>query len=218
VFTSSVSVYGRTPSPRLWPLTEEAPTNGHTVYAASKLQAEHVVRRFQSEFGLKAVILRPTLAYGPGATFMESFVRKNAAEADSRPRDDTPVPQLIHVRDLADAIVLAGCTAGLEDEVFNIGGSEMATRGELVEIVRGIWADIGWKPRLVGRPLLYSIDRAQRNLGFTPTLSYADGLKDVIEMLRLAPLDAPGGRVERRGRNAMTVGSTTTISSGRLSK
>ena len=63
VFYSSAAVYGQHPGP-----TDESTTPDPTTpYGTSKLQAEHLLRRWVSESANRnALIIRPTVVFGPG--------------------------------------------------------------------------------------------------------------------------------------------------------
>ena len=63
VFASSSEVYGE---PRKNPIKEDAPTQGKTVYAISKLAGEELVKAYNSEFQkIKYTNLRYFNTYGP---------------------------------------------------------------------------------------------------------------------------------------------------------
>jgi nucleoside-diphosphate-sugar epimerase len=63
VFLSSVKVHGEG---RETPYTEDDRTAPQGPYAASKLAAEHALRRVAGESRMQVVVLRPPLVYGPG--------------------------------------------------------------------------------------------------------------------------------------------------------
>ena len=63
IFFSSVSVYGEQTSPT----TEETVPEPNSPYGKTKLQAEALVREWtDAEEGRKALIIRPTVVFGPG--------------------------------------------------------------------------------------------------------------------------------------------------------
>lgn len=66
IFFSTAEVYS---TPQQMPVTEESRLNPGTEYGKSKLAAEKLVQGAQREWGLRTVILRPSLVYGPGCVY-----------------------------------------------------------------------------------------------------------------------------------------------------
>jgi nucleoside-diphosphate-sugar epimerase len=50
------------------PINEDTPCLPITPYGKSKLEGEHVIRRFSKEYDLPTIIVRPPLVYGPGVS------------------------------------------------------------------------------------------------------------------------------------------------------
>lgn len=76
-------------------------------YGESKLEAERVVRSAVESAGLDAIVLRPSAVYGPGDHDILAAFRlaRHGLAARVAPRDQ--VLSMLHVTDLADALLLA---------------------------------------------------------------------------------------------------------------
>jgi nucleoside-diphosphate-sugar epimerase len=135
VYLSSAAAGG--PAPLASPRREEDEPDPVSPYGRSKLEAEKVVARFKDRF--PAVILRPPAVYGPGdMDFLEYFrlVQKGLVPVlGARQR----YLNLIYVRDLVDALLLAAAADTESGQVFNIADPKPLS-----------WEDIG---RLTARLL-----------------------------------------------------------------
>lgn len=65
VHLSTVGIYGPTKESGVSETTE---VNPQDIYAETKVQGEKLINHYQKRYGIKAVIVRPTIAYGPGDT------------------------------------------------------------------------------------------------------------------------------------------------------
>ena len=194
VFISSVLVYRPVPWPSRWPITEDFPRRAHgnaalRNYGQSKIEAEDLILDFHRQYGLEYVILRPTVAYGPGAWFVEQLLRQLV----SRPRlalargAQLGVMQWVHVSDLAEAIVLAGTCPRAANAVFNIAGREAITMQDVADAVREIIGPfslldgIRSQGRARGKSSpKFSIEKAQTILGHTPQVRFPEGLDEIL--------------------------------------
>jgi len=147
VHVSSSEVYG---TARSVPMTEDHPTDPHTVYGASKLAGECYARSFYRCYGLPTVVVRPFNSYGPRSHFegdsgevLPRFVLRAVA---GHPLvifgDGTQTRDLTHVYDSAAAIALAAVASDVEGRTFNAGSGQEISISALAEMVR----------RIVGKP------------------------------------------------------------------
>ncbi|MFI5280498.1 MAG: dTDP-glucose 4,6-dehydratase [Gemmatimonadales bacterium] len=188
VHVSTDEVYGAL-EPGTPPLTEAAPLDPTSPYAASKAAADHLVLAAARTHGTDAVVTRCTNNYGP-YQFPEKLIPlmvTNAIEGKPLPvyGDGMQVRDWIHVEDHARG-VLAALEQGKAGEVYNFGSrSEKAN----IEVVKRIIAMIGVSPSLLAhvtdRPAhdrRYALDpaKAERGLGWKPRWSFEDGLADTV--------------------------------------
>jgi len=208
VLLSSVKVNGeRTDA---LPFTEDDAPHPEDAYGKSKWEAEQALARVAAETGLQAVVLRPPLVYGPGVK--GNFLRLMAWVARGWPLPLGSVENrrsLIYVGSLADAIVKAIETPRAAGETFFVADSEDVSTPDLV---RGLAAALGVKPRLLPFPLAplrlasalagrgaefarltgsLQVDssRIQRKLDWRPRFTLAQGLAETARWYRSAVQD-----------------------------
>jgi len=188
VHVSTDEVYGAL-GPTTPPLTEAAPLDPTSPYAASKAAADHLVLAAARTHGADAVVTRCTNNYGP-FQFPEKLIPlmiTNAIEGQPLPvyGDGLQVRDWIHVEDHARG-VLATLEQGRAGEVYNFGA-----RGEQanLDVITRIIAMLGKSPDLVrhvtDRPAhdrRYALDpsKAERELGWKPRRPFEDGLADTV--------------------------------------
>lgn len=130
VLVSSMAAGG--PALRGRPSTGEEPPRPVTMYGRSKLASEELVRAAS----LPWVIVRPPAVYGPrdADNFPALF---QVAARGFAPVFGTGAMELslVHVGDLADALVRAGTAPGLEGRTFYANHPEIVTSAELVRAV-----------------------------------------------------------------------------------
>lgn len=173
--------------------TETSPLQPNSPYAASKTGADVMVRAYHVTHGLPAIITRTCNNYGP-YQFPEKFIPLmivNAFRGAPLPiyGDGLYVREWLHVEDhcRALAVVLA---AGKPGEVYNIGsGDERANLDVAREILR-----LTGRPETLlrhvqdrpGHDRRYALDhsRIRIELGWAPAISFANGLRHVVEWYR----------------------------------
>jgi MPBQ/MSBQ methyltransferase len=198
VFTSSVAVYGPPATIRTFPITEDAEViqgdyGDHPFvqyYMAPKIAIEHMIRGYARQCGLEYVILRPSVVYGPDAPFAGRLVHKTlAAPRWVSPNTSAGKWQMVHVDDVAQAVVLAGTTAEARNLEFNIAGAEISSEQEIKTM---IWAAASAErpatENVVDSPRRfesyefprYDISRAGRLLHYTPQVALREGLEEMV--------------------------------------
>lgn len=198
VFSSSTAVYGLVPSPARWPITEEFPRRptgfgAGGSYGRSKVMAENAVFRCHEEHGLQFVIARAPVAYGRGSRSLEALVNRitSGSYEEPGPIAEATLVQWVHVQDLAEALLLAGTVPIVANQAFNVAGDELFSLADLHELIWDLAeaaAPAGPLPHsrtrservATGHRLRYSIDKAQRLLGYSPRLTIRDGVIEIL--------------------------------------
>lgn len=137
---SSSEVYGQVRKDEL-PITEDQPLRPASPYAVSKVGEDMIAYQYGISYGMDIVRTRMFTHTGPrrGDVFAESSFSKQIAEIEYGVRQGPiRVGNLNSVRTLADVrdavtaywLLLDKCTGG---EVYNIGGVEVMTIGEVLE-------------------------------------------------------------------------------------
>jgi MPBQ/MSBQ methyltransferase len=208
VFTSSVAVYGPPVAIQRFPITEGADViqgdYGNVpfvqYYMAPKIAIEHMIRSFSRQCGLEYVILRPSVVYGPHAPFAERFVLKTLAAPRWVSPDSSPGKwQMVHVDDVAEAVVLAGRTPKARNLEFNIAGADVATEQDIKMMIWAAasaeWPDPGSPSNGYARFESYAfprydISRASQVLDYTPRVALRDGLEEMVATVLAGPASA----------------------------
>lgn len=206
VFSSTAAVYGE---PEQVPITEDSPTRPTNPYGASKLAIDHAITSYAVAHGLGATSLRYFNVAGAYGGLGENRVvethliplvlqtalghRKSISVfgTDYPTPDGTAVRDYIHIRDLAQAhlLALADSRPG-EHRIFNLGsGTGFSVRQVIsaCEQVTGRSIAAVDSPRRAGDPavLIASSERAIAELGWTPQHNDLDEIvADAWEFLR----------------------------------
>ncbi len=162
------------------------PRPGDDPYARTKWEAEERVRAAHHDHGLPAVIVRPTIVYGPRSSWwtVDPIVRLRQNRLALLGRGDG-VANVVYVDDVVNALLLAAVVPGIEGEVFFISSAERTT-----------WRDFyGAYARMVGCRLpSWPVPQAWATSGLTQALdrciALLRGKRRPIGGLRLALLIA----------------------------
>ncbi|CAN1561813.1 GalE UDP-glucose 4-epimerase [Mycobacteriaceae bacterium] len=192
VFSSTAATYGE---PDAAPITEDAPTRPTNAYGATKLAIDHAITSYARAHGLAAVSLRYFNVAGAYAGLGErhgvethliplilQVARGQRAEIlvfgnDWPTPDGTAIRDYIHVRDLADAHLLALQSAQASSHrIYNLGNGTGFSVREVIACCREVTGhpiaarDVG---RRAGDPavLIASSAKAIAELGWHPRRS-----------------------------------------------
>ena len=193
VFSSSASVYG---DARRVPMDEDHPFDNRTMYGATKIAGEQVLRALHDQSGLDYVALRYFNAYGPRmddkgvyvSVIAKALDRLDAGLAPIVFGDGSQAYDFIHVADLARANVLA-LRSGVTDAAYNVATGVQTSIAELVGmLVELTGAAVVPEYRPAERSFVThrvgATAAAERDLGFTAQVSLRDGLRDVVAWRR----------------------------------
>jgi nucleoside-diphosphate-sugar epimerase len=102
---------------------ETAPQARNDAYGFGKLKQEQLVREYGVQRGLKWVILRPGMVYGPGKPDLSGRVGINTFGFFIHMGGSNELP-MTYVDNCTDAIVLAALKPGVDGEIFNVVDDE----------------------------------------------------------------------------------------------
>jgi UDP-glucose 4-epimerase len=189
VFSSTAATYGE---PESVPITEDAPTRPTNTYGATKLAIDHAITSYAAAHGLAATSLRYFNVAGAYAGFGERHATEThliplvlQVAAGQRPEilvfgtdwptpDGTAIRDYIHVRDLADAHLLAlQSSRPGEHRIYNLGnGTGFSVREVIASCERVTGGPIAARDvdRRAGDPavLIASSEKAVTELGWRP--------------------------------------------------
>lgn len=193
---STDEVYGSL-GPNDSPFSETTPYAPNSPYAASKAASDHLARAYAITYGLPVTISNCSNNYGP-FQFPEKLIPLmilNAQAGKPLPvyGDGQQIRDWLYVQDHCEAIhlILARGQAG---ETYNIGGGNQPANLTIVQTICDMLDElrpssesysqliefVGDRP---GHDRRYAMDisKVQRELGWTPRHSLADGLRATVE-------------------------------------
>ena len=191
IHISTDEVYGSAPAGVAF--KEESPLDPRSPYAASKASAEHFVTAYANTYGISSVILRCTNNFGP-FQFPEKLIPLMIANAS----EDKPLPvygdglqerDWLFVEDYCGAITLA-LEKAKPGSIYNVSSGVSQPN---LKIVRTILQLLGKPESLIqyvqdrpGHDRRYALDssRIQRELGWSPLVSFEDGIRKTIQWYR----------------------------------
>jgi nucleoside-diphosphate-sugar epimerase len=203
VFTSSVAAYKRSwVQPVQEHFARHAPDDTHPgkAYGVGKVQCENHLLAMYEESGLPATSLRVTHTIGPNTPLVTRepifFKRLEEGRPILLPADGFPFVHLVHVQDVARLMVsLAGNEKAIGQD-YNVAGAEYTS---VIGCIRMMAKAAGVEPNIVHVPLdiarrlnpplihwgegilggtVYSIDKALRDLDWTPSFGLEDAYRD----------------------------------------
>lgn len=197
VFASTWMVYG---NPAQLPLSESEPPLPLSVYAASKLAAENVIRGYAKQYGMKTVLARLANVYGEEAdreTVWGHIVTLAASGEDIHVRDLSPVRDYIHVEDAADALIaLSSVPQETDCLVANVSSGKGTSVHEMALIVAGeVELQTGNRPKISGgsvackgteSKIVVDNTRLRQMTGWEPRWDLETGLKNCFRTERIS--------------------------------
>jgi UDP-N-acetylglucosamine/UDP-N-acetyl-alpha-D-glucosaminouronate 4-epimerase len=194
VAASSSSVYGANET---LPKREDQELLPVSPYAASKLAGEHYCRIFSHLYGVETVSLRYFNVFGPRqdpdsqyAAVVPLFIQ---AALDGEPLtvhgDGLQSRDFTYIDNVVQANLLAMAAPDVAGEAFNIA---CGARYALMDIIEAIEQALGVKAtrrHTASRPgdvrhTLADISKAERLLGFKPTIAFEEGMARTIAHLK----------------------------------
>ena len=188
IYASTMSVYGVKPDA---PVKENAEPVPQSFYGVGKLASEHYLRIYE-QYGVRSTALRLFNVYGPGqnmanlrqgmvSIFMAMMLADNKVHVKGSPdryRD------FVYIDDVVRAFLLCLDKPESIGKVINIAGSGRKTVGELLEAMAALHTPRHGRPdiRFSGSTpgdlmgIAADISLAQKILGYTPAVSFNDGL------------------------------------------
>ena len=220
MFVSSSTVYpssipvgagGNTGSLKI--AVEGWPLDPHPIYqgvGGVKVYLESLLDFYEAKYNLRSCIVRPTAIYGPGDRsdhVIPDLIRR--ALGGEMPLkvwgDPTTIRDFVYVDDAARGVLRATLQPGC---IVNLGSGTKTTIQELADtVIRAVYTDpyklVELEDRYSGSLIRFdatqpnaipvrqvSIERAEKILGWRPSVSLADGIKQTVAWFRQKALRA----------------------------
>ena len=186
VFASSY-VYGQ---PQYLPIDENHPLQPTNPYARSKILGEELCRAYNTDFGVKCIILRPFNIYGVGQSknFLIPSIIAQLRYGKIELKDPEPKRDFIYISDVIDAYIKAGEVNG-DFEVFNIGYGKSYSVKEIVDkIIQLYGKDVkvkysGERRKNEVMDTIANIKKAEEKLGWKPHVEIDKGLSNLLKYI-----------------------------------
>ncbi len=190
VYSGSSTFYGSRPVPH----RESDPADLLNIYGLTKKTGEDYCLLFDKTSGPACVVLRYFNVYGPrqpetGAyalvlgIFLNRLAEGKVLEIHG---DGTQRRDFVHVRDVVAANILAyeqAASDGVRGEIFNVGSGESVSVKALADMISP--DQIHTAPRKGdAAATLADIAKIKARLGWSPHISLADGLKELISLAK----------------------------------
>jgi UDP-glucose 4-epimerase len=187
VFSSSNAPLGA----GAYPASEEKPVAPLSPYGAGKAAGEAYCSAFHGAYGLDAVAVRFSNAYGPRSAHKGNviplFLKRILAGRELVVYGDgTQTRDFVFAEDLAAGLVLASTVEGIGGEVFQLASGAETSLNTLVSLlaeVTGREPTVRHEPARPGEILRnYSlIDKARSRLGYAPETELSAGLRRTFD-------------------------------------
>lgn len=200
VFAASSSAYGETPT---LPKHEEMPTQPLSPYALQKVIGEQYLQLFTRLYGLETVAIRYFNVFGPrqdpSSPYSGVISVFATALLENRPPtiygDGEQTRDFTYVANVVDGVLRACEAPGAAGQIINVATGGRISLNMLFEEMRGlVGADVrpAYEEARAGdvRDSQADITRARELLGYVPTVSFEEGLRDTLNWYRTADLAA----------------------------
>jgi nucleoside-diphosphate-sugar epimerase len=192
VAASSASIYGQAED---FPTTEKHHGYGNrTIYGATKMYGEGLLRSFYEMYGLNYVALRYFNVYGPRmdafGVYTEVMIRWMERLSKGQPclilGDGAQTMDFVFVEDIARANLMSA-NSSLTDDVLNIASGTETSLNELASTlgrVMGVDRSPEYGPARKATPVwrrLADVRKAEQQIGFKANVSLEEGLKQLVK-------------------------------------
>lgn len=202
VYISSCAVWGSGHDTEV--LDEDSPSHATGLYGILKHTCERICRRYAELFGIDVVSVRPANVYGPmervtpgytGATELREMLRIAAAGQPILINSlEGPYLDWTYVEDIAEGIERAWATPNLPHDVYSITCGRLYSIGDMLAAFKRHWPELEYRvvPEdeatyiVSGAPPgpVPSNARIKQDLGWAPSTSLDDGVREYIEWIR----------------------------------
>jgi UDP-glucose 4-epimerase len=192
VSASSASIYGQAED---FPTSEKHHGYGNrTIYGATKMYSEGLLRSFYEMYGLNYIALRYFNVYGPRmdafGVYTEVMIRWMERLSKNQPclilGDGAQTMDFIFVKDIARANLMAA-NSSITDEVLNIASGRETSLTELANTlgrVMGVDLPPEYGPARKATPVwrrLADVRQAEQQIGFKAQVSLEEGLRELVQ-------------------------------------
>lgn len=189
VFSSSASVYGNALKT---PMTEDHPYNNETLYGATKIAGEHMLKSLGLQYGFQWITLRYMNVYGSRQDYKGVYTSVIFKILDQLDKNKEPIIygdgsqkyDFVYVDDVALVNILA-MEASLSGQFYNVGtgiGTSIKQLTELIIHLNGSKVSIKYEPAGLTfvTERIGSTKKLKKELGFAYRVNLETGIKKII--------------------------------------
>jgi len=193
VFASSAAVYG---NPTVFPTPEEYGFHPFSCYGLSKVVGEQYCQMYREQYGLDIAITRFANVYGSRChRVIHDFLDKLEKDPNKLVIIGTGLQSrdFVHVSDVVDALVKIGVKEDANGQVYNLGYGKTYSILELAKMMLTILnlqdktvvttTNVSWHGDVT--KIWFNINKAKKELIWTPKVSLEDSIKDIIAERKL---------------------------------
>jgi len=184
IYSASSAAYG---DQETSPLHEGLLPKPKSPYGLQKYIGEHYLRIWSEVYGLPTVSLRYFNVFGPRQSSTGAYASVIAKFLDQRKKglplaitgDGLQTRDFVHVKDVARANFFAAINENMKGgEVINIGSGESYSVNDIARIIGGETVHI--EARLEPKNSLADITLSEKLLGWKPSITLSDGIKELL--------------------------------------
>jgi dTDP-L-rhamnose 4-epimerase len=187
---------------------EGKPLDPTSIYALTKADQEKMVLQVGAAYGIPSVALRFFNIYGPRQALSNPYTGVAAIFSARLLNGQPPLifedggqrRDFVSVHDVVQALLRAAEEEAAAGKAFNVGTGRGITVSEVARTLAGVLG-VEVEPRVTGRYRVGDIRHcyadvslAQEVLGYEPTVSFENGMRELVEWLRAQ--ERPEDRVE----------------------
>jgi dTDP-L-rhamnose 4-epimerase len=199
------------------PTSEEKPLRPTSIYAISKRDQEEMCLSVGKAYHIPTTALRFFNVYGPRQALSNPYTGVAAIFSSRLLNGKQPLifedglqsRDFIHAKDIVQGLILAMECESANNEAINIGGGGSTSVRKVAEVLAEKLG-LSVEPQIVNkfragdiRHCFADISKAERLMGFRPTISFEDGMGDLIGWLRqqtaVDRVDVAAAELENRG-------------------
>jgi UDP-glucose 4-epimerase len=197
VYAGSSSAYGNTAT---LPKHEGMAPSPLSPYALQKLVAEQYCQLFTSLYGLETVTIRYFNVFGPrqdpGSPYSGVIsLFASALGAGRQPviyGDGEQTRDFTYIANVVDGVLRAATAPNIGGQVINVATGQRISLNELLRVMNGVVGSniqARYEPARAGDVLdsQADISKARELLGYSPVVSFEEGLRRTIEWYRTQP-------------------------------
>jgi dTDP-L-rhamnose 4-epimerase len=180
------------------PTPEDKPLHPTSIYAISKRDQEEMCLAVGKAYEIPTVALRFFNVYGPRQSLSNPYTGVAAIFSSRLLNDKPPIVfedglqsrDFVHVKDIVQGLLLALERDEANYEAVNLGTGRCLTILEMAQALIGK-LNVPVRPQILGqyrkgdiRHCFADICKAQKLLGYRPTVAFEDGIGDLVEWIK----------------------------------